>query len=112
MVFYAVPHSLASHHQVWRGPDTCADIIARRSESALESGAGTLPVGSFYSNCSPVNVPSQRAPRRRQAEMCSSLGCPLLLRAGVSALAEGSAREPEADASSVAQSFWTKLVGV
>ena len=98
-VFQAVPHSLASHHHVWRGPGPSAEVVVRRSESGVEPSAGISPVGMFYSNGSPVFYPSGRAPRGRQAEASSSLRCPLLLRPGVSPVAEGSAREPGSDVS-------------
>ncbi len=60
IVFQAVPHSLASHHHVWRGPDSRLEVLVPPSESALEPSASMSPVGMFYPNGSPVFYPSGR----------------------------------------------------
>ena len=83
IVFPAIPHSLATHHHVWRGP--------------FEDRPGLSPVSavSDFSNVSPGYHPSRSGPQGRQAELSRSSGRPLLLRSDVAADAEGSAREPE-----------------
>ncbi len=90
VVFQAVSHSLASHHHFWRGPGLRAEVVAPRSVSALEPSASISPVGSFYSNGSPVFYPSRLVRRGRQAEASPSLGVPLLLCSEVPPVAEGS----------------------
>ena len=80
-----MPHSLATHHHVWRGP--------------LEDRPGLSPVSadSDFTNVSPGYHPSRSGSRGGQAESSRSVGRPLLLRSDVAADAGGSAREPEAE---------------
>ena len=82
-MFQAIPHSLATHHHVWRGP--------------FDDGPGVSPVSaeSDFSNVSPGYQPSRRRPQGRQVESSRSSGRPLLLRSDVAEDAGGSAREPE-----------------
>ena len=83
IVFQAVPHSLATHHHVWRGP--------------LDDGPGLSPVSadSDFTNVSPGYHPTRSGSQEGQAESSRGSGRPLLLRSEVAADAGGSAREPE-----------------
>ena len=102
VVFQAVPHSLATHHHVWRGPRGGEAHVPGTEPSPVSSywgsdvSPGYMPTRSLGpldsvdgdSSASPVFYPSGRAPRGRQAEASSSLSCPTLL-----------CSEPEVDAS-------------
>jgi len=84
IVFQAVPHSLASHHHVWHGPESRLEVLVPPSESALEPSASMSPVGMFYPNGSPVFYPSGRVVEESE----ESVELPLLLRAGLDVVAD------------------------
>ncbi len=104
IVFQAVPHSLASHHHVWRRPDFYpSGRVVEESEDSVElplllragldvvadefGGVGSVPADPHtYPLLSRARrqVVAQR--RGRQAEASSSMGC--LRVSGVSAVAE------------------------
>ena len=104
IVFQAVPHSLASHHHVWRGPESRLEVLVPPSESALEPSASMSPVGMFYPNGSPVFYPSGRVVEESEERVEGSVSAdpnpyPLLSRTRRQVVAQRRGRQAEASSS-------------
>ena len=104
IVFQVVPHSLASHHHVWGGPDTRLEVLVPPSESALELSASMSPVGMFYPNGSPVFNPPGRVVEESEERVEGSVSAdphpyPLLSRARRQVVAQRRGRQAEASSS-------------